>query len=309
MRLSSRSNLVKFHQVNIQEEEARIINSNDRVAEKIAMLSRNIQKSLDDGDISDTDSFSEGIDSDQMSQLFDDMGEPVEGFDATGEFEEGFVGGVSGNVIKAEPVYDGPSPDELIASAKEQADMILTDAQERAEEIQRQAYEEAANQGYQEGVNRAMAEANARIAEIEAEYAAKEEHLTKIYQQKIEEIEPEMVNIITDVYEHVFDVKLSESRELILHLISNVLRKTESAGEYLIHVSPEDHPFVSMQKEQLLDLGGIQSANVELIEDMTLKKNQCLIETENGIFDCSLGVELKELKKQLILMSYNGVEQ
>ena len=44
-------------------------------------------------------------------------------------------------------------------------------------------------------------------------------------------------------------------------------------------------------------------------EDVTLKKNQCLIETDGGIFDCSLGVELKELKKQLLLLSYDGVQR
>jgi len=324
MRLSSRSNLVKFHQVNLQGEEARIINSNDRVAEKIAKLSQNIQKTLDDDNSeSFSEDFADGINAAQVSRLLDaDAGEyseeyaegfsegTEEGFDPSADTNrnDGFVGGVSGNVIKAEPAYTGPSPEELLAEANEQVEAMLSEARQQAEELRQHAYEEASNQGYLDGVNKAQTEADERIAAIQAEFAEKEAHLIHVYQQKMEEVEPEMVNIITEVYEHVFEMKLADQRELILHLISNVLRKTESAGEYLIHISPEDHPFVSMQKDELLDLGGIQTANVELIEDITLKKNQCLIETENGIFDCSLGVELKELKKQLILLSYNGLE-
>ena len=61
-----------------------------------------------------------------------------------------------------------------------------------------------------------------------------------------------------------------------------------------------------MQKEALLEAGGVVNAHFDIVEDLTLKKNECLIETESGIFDCSLGIELKELKKQLLLLSYEG---
>ena len=93
---------------------------------------------------------------------------------------------------------------------------------------------------------------------------------------------------------------------MVIHLLKNTLQKMEGCSEYLIHVSRDDLAFVSIQKNTLLEAGGVVNANFDIIEDVTLKKNQCLIETENGIFDCSLGVELKELKKQLLLLSYEG---
>lgn len=37
---------------------------------------------------------------------------------------------------------------------------------------------------------------------------------------------------------------------------------------------------------------------MDIIEDMTLAKNECMIETDNGIFDCGLGTELSELKTE-----------
>ena len=43
---------------------------------------------------------------------------------------------------------------------------------------------------------------------------------------------------------------------------------------------------------------------VEVVEDATLGKNDCLIETENGIFDCGLGTQLAELRQKLKLLSY-----
>ena len=46
------------------------------------------------------------------------------------------------------------------------------------------------------------------------------------------------------------------------------------------------------------------SSSIEIVEDNTLSKNECLIETENGVFDCGLGTQLAELKQKLMLLSY-----
>ena len=45
-------------------------------------------------------------------------------------------------------------------------------------------------------------------------------------------------------------------------------------------------------------------STIDIVEDNTLSQNECLIETENGIFDCGLGTQLSELKQQLVLLSY-----
>ena len=79
-----------------------------------------------------------------------------------------------------------------------------------------------------------------------------------------------------------------------------------NARDYIIHVSKEDYPYVGMQKQQIVEQGSVGVASVEIVEDTTLGKNECLIETDGGIFDCSLGVQLADLTKQLRLLSYSG---
>lgn len=287
--LSKTSNLLKSHRVTLKEEDARIIDYNEIIAEKIATLSQNLQQSMESEDFDGfAEDFSDGIDAVQVSALLDED---------------------AGNVIKAEPVFDGPSPEELIAEANQKIEEMYQDAQAQAEDIRKKAYDEGSAQGYQDGIAKAHKELEEEREKMRLEYMEKENRLTGVYQQKIEEIEPGLVDILTDIYEHIFQVKISEYREVIVHLIGNALRKTDNSSEYLIHISPEDLPFVRMQKETLMEAGGIVNASVEFIEDVTLKKNQCLIETDGGIFDCSLGVELKELKKQLLLLSYDSVQR
>ena len=48
------------------------------------------------------------------------------------------------------------------------------------------------------------------------------------------------------------------------------------------------------------------SATVEVINDVTLTAGNCFVETDGGIFDCSLGTELELLKKELRVLSYGN---
>ena len=63
-----------------------------------------------------------------------------------------------------------------------------------------------------------------------------------------------------------------------------------------------------MQKKQIMAGTVSGNCNVDIIEDMTLAKNECMIETDNGIFDCGLGTELSELKQKLVLLSWSKEE-
>ena len=95
--LSKGSNLLKYQYVTLNEDDARIIDYNDRIAEKIAELSQNLKEEMkNDNPEEFADGFSDGLDAEQVSALLDDD---------------------SGNVIKAEPVYVGPSPEELLEQA------------------------------------------------------------------------------------------------------------------------------------------------------------------------------------------------
>ena len=101
-------------------------------------------------------------------------------------------------------------------------------------------------------------------------------------------------------------MELQSYREILAHLISSTLRKIDGSHDFMVHVSKDDYPYVSMQKKQITAQAASPNASVEIIEDMTLGKGECLIETEGGIFDCGLGTQLAELRQKLKLLSYEG---
>ena len=177
----------------------------------------------------------------------------------------------------------------------------MLEAIAKAETEKTQILSQARQQGYEEGLSKAKAEIEAK----EREFQEKARQIEEAYQQQIDVLEPQFIDTITGIYEYIFHVELGAYRDILVHLISTTIRKLEGSHDFMIHVSREDYPYVSMQKKQML--AGVVSANcnVDVMEDSSLEKNQCMIETESGIYDCGLGTQLSELTRKLRLLSWS----
>jgi len=141
---------------------------------------------------------------------------------------------------------------------------------------------------------------DAAVASLNEQARQLEENYTAMY----ESVEADLVETITDIYQYIFDVDLSGQRQILLHLIEGTMRNIEGTKSFLVHVSPEDSAYVNMQKKNLEAAATLPESIVEVIEDISLSKNQCYIETDGGIFDCGLDTELSELTAKLRLLSY-----
>lgn len=277
-------NLVKQFFAN-ESEEKRVIDTNELLRLR---AERNLAVRAP---MPDSDGFVTGLD--------------AEAVEALGEDTEG-----SANVIKA-------SEDArlLLEQAKGEAGTILEKARAEAAQYRMEAvaqaeeekdgiFEQARKQGYDAGLAKAQAEEE----NLRREYHDKMAQLETQYQQRFEEMEPMLVDTITGIYEHIFQVELGSHREILEHLISNTVHRLEGGHSFLIHVSKDDYSFVNMQKKQILN-GAVSGADtVDVVEDMTLVKNQCMIETDSGIFDCSLDTQLSALRQKLMLLAWSKEE-
>jgi flagellar assembly protein FliH len=213
---------------------------------------------------------------------------------------------LSGNIIKAanEDAEEmrrqaEAGAQKIIDDAREKASEILSEASKQAELDKDKVYNEAKTQGYEEG--RKQAEKENEL--IRGELDRTRWDLKKDYEKKIEELEPDFIDTITGIYEHIFNVDLQSYREILVYLMEGVMRNIEGRS-LLVHVSKDDYPYVSMQKKQLMSEAVSPTTELEIVEDISLSKNECFIETEAGIFDCGLGTQLSELSQKLKLLSY-----
>jgi flagellar assembly protein FliH len=198
-----------------------------------------------------------------------------------------------------------PAPDREVAATSEAADKMLSDAAAKADELITQAKESAAQienearqRGYDEGVeklNREKEEAENRYRES---YDAKVRNLEAEYEAKKGNMERELVDTITEVYNRVFKIQFDNKKQLLMYLIDNALAGTDGDKSFRLKVSEDNVLFLENHSEDILDKIG-HDVELEILPDATLGENDCVIETESGIIDCSLGAQLDNLTRDL----------
>jgi len=297
----SNKNLFKAGWNKVNEQDIMVIDSNVLLEKKIKEANAALLRHTDEIPVDMVD----GMDAFTVANLLEDS-EVIEADGeeaAEGEEEKTF----RSNIIKAASLKESPGARELekemeekLEAAKEEAERIIGEAHSQAEGIRKTAHDQGKKEGYDEGYANGLAQMEGK----EQELKKKEELLEKEYQRKIEELEPQFIETLSGIYEHIFQVDLSEYRDIIVHLLSTTIRKIEGSKDFIVHVSREDYPYVNMQKKQISTCVSIPNATVEIIEDFTLSKNECMIETEGGIYDCGLGTELRALTAKLKLLSY-----
>lgn len=274
------SNIVKQYFTVVRSEDKRIIDTNDLAMKRIG-------EQLTESDAGD-DGFISGLKAEELVPVDEDICE---------EESEG------GNAAQT-----AANTGYLVEQARKEAITILEEARAEAARITEEARSlmeaeknkvltEAGENGYREGLIKAGEEAEA----LQREYREKEAELESFYRQQIEEMEPKLVDAITDIYQHIFDVELSNHKEILLNLLRSAL-KGAGGRDFLIHVSREDYIYISENRTKLLEVLPSR-CELDVVEDQSLAVNECLIETEGGMIDCGLDTQMTELKQKLRLLA------
>ena len=269
------SNLLKYNSIVIKDSNNYIIDSNQKVIDKINSIKKNI------------------IATNVMNPNPPDA--------------DGFVSGLSAQVV--EELTDS---DENAATQEDltlQTQEILDNARREGEEMVAQAHREAEqfievmkNEGYDQGLKAGAEEVENRKRQLEEEYNLKMEELDKEYQAKVADIEPKLVDTFINVFSNVTHTIAEDKKDMIIYLINSVMNNVDTCKEFVIHVSPDDYRF-AINNQNLITGALSKEVHIEISEDSTLSRNECLIETDSGVFDCSLDVQLSNLVKDIKLLS------
>lgn len=259
------SNLVRQYYVVEQSSKARIINSNRQVELRLKELSEQNQKE-DDG-------FVDGLVADIVEE--------------TGKQEDEAKAGEMLEDAKAEA-------DRIIAEANASAEAILEDAKNHADEL----FEEKRLEGYNDGVKEKENELIRRKQELENEIANKKQELEEEYARYTEELEADIVDAVIKVYNKVFGIQYDDKRQILLALVKNTVSNIEIEKNFKIRVSEENYSFMKENLGELKKRVG-EDVEIEVVNDNKMNDTDCQIETNFGIFDCGIDMELDNLEKAI----------
>lgn len=273
------SNLLKRGTTTISEE--RIIDYNELIKLKL----KNIANDRENHGNVDADGFVNGLKADVVEQLL------------TGSDEDG------------ETAQSQEYVNNQIAAALEEANEQAQTIRDEANEVLAQAHmearkiiEDAKRTGYEQGAQNAREEYNAKADELARDYEAKKAQLEKEYNDMKASMEPELVETITEVFKKITYTVAEDNKDIIIGLINGVMKNTDISNEFIIKVSPEDYKFL-VNNQGKIYCSVSKEVTMDIVEDATMKKNQCIIESDTGVYDCSLDIELNNLIEDIKLLS------
>ena len=115
-------------------------------------------------------------------------------------------------------------------------------------------------------------------------------------------MESDLVEVITEVFGKVIYEIADDDKEIIMKLINGVMENSDMSHEFVIKVSPDDYQYV-IDNQGKIYCAMTKDVNIDIFEDKSLNKNECIIETDGGVFNCSLEVEMKNLIKKIKVLS------
>lgn len=198
---------------------------------------------------------------------------------------------------------------ELIQKTEDQAAQILADARAEAEQLVAKARDEsdticsqAEARGFESGKQQGLAEAEARLQEMREQQQTEYEERVRELAEQERQMEPFFADLTAELVEKITGILCQDKKEVILHLIERAVHHLEKPRQITLRVSKEDMAAVSMQKmwfKEAVD----DVEEFDIVEDSSLEANQCIIETENKIIDCSLDVQLQSLRDQIRMLA------
>ena len=204
---------------------------------------------------------------------------------------------IAGEMVKAAKA----EAEDIVARAHEEADQLRAEAYEEVEKIKNQAREEGYQKGYQDGIDTASNECLEKKAELEGKIQESIVRMQEGEEILIRTTEHKMVDLLCQLIPSITGVVIENQKDVLLYMINVAMRDLDNSRHFVIKVSSDDYEEVSVRKEEIY---GALNPNIDLevFEDAKLLPLQCLIETDNGIVDISLDVQLDNLKKALKLM-------
>lgn len=185
--------------------------------------------------------------------------------------------------------------DELLSSAQSEYEKVVQDAYDNAMEIMENAKNEGYSEGYKEGYDDGYKEGySASEVLIEEANELKNSAITH-YEQIIQSSEASIIQLVLEITGRILQKELKEDDEVIFNLVKSGLKRLTQTSILKIRVSESDYINLVSTKKRILPLLD-KVEDIQIIQDDSMNKGDCVIETDSGNIDSGIETQLNFVK-------------
>ncbi len=205
-----------------------------------------------------------------------------------------------------------PENEALLGDAMTKAEEILAEARARAKEITEGAeasagdiFEDARRQGYEKGLeegnSEAMKRADAYLERVEEEKSVFMADYDRECEERIASAEEKMVELSCALIQKMTGMLVDEYAPVMLYMINQSLSGQDASRHFTIMVPEESVTYLNDNIDRIVGATN-PSVELEIYGDAKLERGSCRIESDNGMIDLSMDVQVNNLIKAFRLI-------
>jgi flagellar assembly protein FliH len=193
--------------------------------------------------------------------------------------------------------------------AEAEAERIINEAKTKANEIENEMRQtldierkDARDKGIEEGRREGFLDGKAEVDRLIGRTQNALERAQDKRADILKESEKEIVDLVLMISRKVVKVISENQRNVVISNVIEALRKVRSKGDIIIRVNMADLNLATEHKQDFITMmEGVKSINV--IEDSTVDKGGCIIETDFGEIDARISSQLAEMENKILEIS------
>lgn len=183
----------------------------------------------------------------------------------------------------------------ILEKAKAEAAEIIAKAHSQEADITSQAEKVGYNSGSESGYTAGKAEADRLVAEMHTIIDA----VLQRRQEILDGAEQQIVDLVILMTRKVVKIMSDSQKSVILSNVVQALKKVKGRGDVTLRVNLADIKLTTEHTQDFIrEVENIQ--NIHIVEDSSVEKGGCIVETDFGAIDARISSQLGELETQIL---------
>lgn len=196
--------------------------------------------------------------------------------------------------------------EEIKKTASEEAEKVLSDARTQEKTIYDTAEKKASEEGREKGYAEGKAEADRLVERLHKMIDSLQERREEI----LDGTEQQIVNLVILIARKVVKVMSENQKSVIMSNVLEALKKVKGGGNITLRVNLADAALTTAHLKDFIDqvetLKSSQSEgslSLNVVEDSSVDRGGCIVETDFGAIDARIQSQLNEIETQILNIS------
>jgi len=186
-------------------------------------------------------------------------------------------------------------PEDIVTKAERRAEQIVREAEQEAVEIRSKANEE----GRARGIEQSRRKVNEQLKRSSQALSAFIDQMKEQETKLIQTCAPKLADIAVQLAERIVHKEIEKDPSLVVAQAEEAISRILEREKLIIRVNPSDEELMKKHKEQLVRMfDGLDK--IEVIGDSRVERGGCVVETNLIKVDAQPSSQLKAARKSLL---------